>query len=245
MWHPEPGWQRLTAGTGSSTVGVWRAGDRVVKRLGAPLPGDPEMLSDPRHVAYWRRAADVALERTRRGHPGPALAGGARGRGGRRRHHGVAAAGARAAADRTLRGPLPGRVRRADLGSPDVAGPRPAARPPADGRAPRRLADAGADHGRRRRRPPLAARGTSIWTRSTRCRWCRSTATRRPANLHAHDERGVLALDWATLGTGPVGGDVGYWSLSAREGFEPLVDAYVAGLPGGLASPSRCCSAPG
>ena len=60
MWHPEPGWQPLTAGTGSSTVGVWRAGDRVVKRLGAPLPGDPEMLSNPRHVAYWRRPAEVA-----------------------------------------------------------------------------------------------------------------------------------------------------------------------------------------
>ena len=61
MWHPEPGWQPLTSGTGSSTVGVWLAGDRVVKRLGAPLPGDPAELSDPRHVAYWRRPADVAV----------------------------------------------------------------------------------------------------------------------------------------------------------------------------------------
>ena len=61
MWHPEPGWQPLTSGSGTSTVGVWLAGDRVVKRLGAPLPGDPAELSDPRHVAWWRRPADVAV----------------------------------------------------------------------------------------------------------------------------------------------------------------------------------------
>ena len=244
MWHPEPGWQRLTAGTGSSTVGVWRAGrpgGQAARRPPARRPGDAVEPTTRRLLAACRR---LRVERTRRGHPGPALAGGARGRGGRRRHHGVAAAGARAAADRALRRPLPGRVRRGGAGQPDVAGARPAARPDADGRAPRRLADAGADHGRRRRRPPLAAPGDPSGRRR---RAAGGATARRPDALEParHDERGVLALDWATLGTGPVGSDVGYWSLSAREGFEPLVDAYVAGLPGGLASPSRCCSAPG
>ena len=61
MWQPEPGWQRLAAGPGESTTGVWLAGDQVVKRLGAPVHGDPGELSDPRHFAYWRRSAEVAL----------------------------------------------------------------------------------------------------------------------------------------------------------------------------------------
>ena len=55
-WHPPPG------GTGTSTV-VWRTvlGDQpvVVKRLAAPGEGDPAELSDPRHSATPRRAADV------------------------------------------------------------------------------------------------------------------------------------------------------------------------------------------
>ena len=35
---------------------------------------------------------------------------------------------------------------------------------------------------------------------------------------------------------GPVGADLGYYSLSAREEFEPLLDAYLIGLPDGLAT---------
>ena len=67
MWQPEPGWLALRSGTGTSTVGVWRTvlGGRpvVVKRLGAPVESDPSELSDPRHFAYWRRAADVVTAR--------------------------------------------------------------------------------------------------------------------------------------------------------------------------------------
>src|SRR5215212_7822269 len=73
MWQPDPGWHPLPGGTGTSTVGVWRTvlGGRpvVVKRLGAPSDRDPHELSEPRHFAYWRRAADVVtaqvgIERT-------------------------------------------------------------------------------------------------------------------------------------------------------------------------------------
>jgi hypothetical protein len=46
----------------------------------------------------------------------------------------------------------------------------------------------------------------------------------------------VVAIDWAMLGTGPVGSDLGYYALAAREGLEPLVDAYLLGLPDGLAT---------
>ena len=63
MWQPEPGWLLVPGGTGTSTVGVWRTvlDERpvVVKRLSAPSEHDPAELSDPRHFAYWRRAADV------------------------------------------------------------------------------------------------------------------------------------------------------------------------------------------
>ena len=41
-------------------------------------------------------------------------------------------------------------------------------------------------------------------------------------------------------GVGPVGGDLGYYSLAAREEFEPLLEAYLMGLPDGLATARRC-----
>jgi hypothetical protein len=46
----------------------------------------------------------------------------------------------------------------------------------------------------------------------------------------------AVAIDWATLGTGPVGGDLGYFALTAREELDPLLDAYLMGLPAGVAS---------
>ena len=235
MWHPEPGWQRLTAGTGSSTVGVWRAGDRVVKRLGAPLPGDPEMLSNPRHVAYWRRPADVALSGLVEDTPG-------------------------------LRSPAALEVEEDDDGItvwlPQVPEQPPTGLFVARCLGEFAGAELGSptwlarDQLRDRLRMVERRGGWPTLARTTVADVADHLWRRRdlhldavdalpvvpqhgdptPSNLHAHDERGVLALDWATLGTGPVGSDVGYWSLSAREGFEPLVDAYVAGLPGGLAS---------
>src|SRR5215210_5271776 len=63
MWQPAPDWVALPGGSGTSTVGVWRTalGGRavVVKRLAAPQPGDPAALSEPAHIGYWRREADV------------------------------------------------------------------------------------------------------------------------------------------------------------------------------------------
>lgn len=238
MWHPEPGWQRLTAGTGSSTVGVWRAGDRVVKRLAAPLPGDPAMLSDPRHVAWWRRPADVALSGVVEDAPG-------------------------------LRSPAALEVEEDDEGVtvwlPQVPERPPAGLFVARCLAEFAGADLGdlpwLARGQLRDRMrmvehrggwPTLARTTvadladHLWRRreahleaADALPVVAQHGDPTPSNLHAHDDRGVVALDWATLGTGPVGGDVGYWSLSAREEFEPLVDAYVSGLPDGLATPDQ------
>ena len=67
MWQPEPGWQPLPEGSGRRPPASWQAevGGRlvVVKRLvpAHDLVHDEPGLADPRHFAYWRRAADVAL----------------------------------------------------------------------------------------------------------------------------------------------------------------------------------------
>ena len=67
-----------------------------------------------------------------------------------------------------------------------------------------------------------------------------------PANLPGRLGDDVLAIDWGTLGHGPVGADLGYYVLDAREEFEPLLDAYLLGLPEGLADPrGGRSSAPG
>ncbi len=57
-----------------------------------------------------------------------------------------------------------------------------------------------------------------------------------PTNLLGREGDDVLAIDWATLGTGPVGADLGYYALAAREDLEPLLDAYLLGMPDGLAT---------
>ena len=48
-------------------------------------------------------------------------------------------------------------------------------------------------------------------------------------NLPGRDGDEVLAIDWGSLGTGPVGADLGLYMLGAREEFEPLLDAYLLG----------------
>lgn len=56
-----------------------------------------------------------------------------------------------------------------------------------------------------------------------------------PSNLRALDATGrVVAIDWATLGTGPVGGDLGYLALSVKESFDPLLEAYLRGYLRGI-----------
>ena len=57
------------------------------------------------------------------------------------------------------------------------------------------------------------------------------------ANVPGRSGDEAVAIDWATLGTGPVGGDLGFFALTAREEFEPLLDAYLMGLPDGVAAP--------
>ncbi|HEY9566075.1 MAG TPA: phosphotransferase, partial [Nocardioides sp.] len=60
-----------------------------------------------------------------------------------------------------------------------------------------------------------------------------------PANLISRAAEDVVAIDWSTLGVGAVGADLGYLSLTAREDFAVLAEAYAEGLPAGVASPTE------
>jgi thiamine kinase-like enzyme len=55
-------------------------------------------------------------------------------------------------------------------------------------------------------------------------------------NLLGRATDDVVAIDWSTLGHGPVGADLGLFLQNAREEAEPLLDAYLMGLPDGLAT---------
>jgi hypothetical protein len=223
----------MPGGTGPSTLGVWRAllGDQavVVKRLVAPRAHDPAELSDPRHSAYWRRAADVALSGIVDGTPGlraPLTAVDEDDEGitltqqwvedaansGLFAAHALGRfAGARLEATPWLaRHQLRDRLRRVERrgGWPTLARTT--------------VADV-ADHLWQQREGWLAAvdmlpqvpqHGDPV-----------------PANLPGREGDEIVAVDWATLGHGAVGADLGYYTLSAREEFEPLLDAYLMGLP--------------
>ncbi|HQR25667.1 MAG TPA: phosphotransferase [Nocardioides sp.] len=238
MWHPEPGWQRLPGGTGPSTYGVWLAVESgrelVVKRLQAPHARDPAELSDPHHPAYWRRPVDVALSGATVGTPGlrdPAPV-----------RVEEDEDGATLVQERVAEAANPGlfvarclgRFAAADLGEPPWLARRQL-------RARLRRVEHGGGW-------PTLARTTvadvadHLW--SHREGFLRAVeglpqVTQHgdpvPANLPGRSGDDVLAIDWSALGTGPVGADLGYYALSAREDFAPLLEAYVAALPSGLA----------
>ncbi len=235
MWQPEPGWQMLTAGIGASSAGVWLVGDQVVKRIAAPVPGDPGEFSSPSHFAYWRRAAEVALSGVLADTPGlrsePAT----------RVEEDIdgitvwsahldehppgglfiaRSLGRFAAADLgghpwLARNQLADRIRRVEHGGgwPTLARTT--------------VADV-ADH--------LWSRRGHFLTALADLPQVAQHGDPTPQNLLSHDADSVIGIDWATLGTGPVGADLGYYCLSAREDFEPLLEAYLAALPPGLAT---------
>lgn len=240
MWQPEPGWHPLIGGMGPSTLGVWRAavGDRavVIKRLVPPTEFDPPSLSDPRHFAYWRRGADVAsyglVEET------PGLVGSPT----------VVVEDAEGitlttdwvedAANSGLFVALSlGRFAAADLAHvrwlarnqlrdrmarvAERGGWPTLSRTAVEGIAGRLWAEREAWLDRLDALPQIAQHGDPA-----------------PSNLPGREDGDagrLVAIDWSSLGYGPVGGDLGLYLLTAREGFEPLLDAYLLGLPDGLA----------
>jgi hypothetical protein len=237
-WQPEADWLALPGGTGPSTIGVWRTalGGRpvVVKRLAAPGPHDPAELSNPAHYAYWRREADVLASGITAGSAGLRAT--------------VAAVeeddeGITITQEWVEDDALPGLFVVMALGrfaGSDLARPRFLARNQLRDRLARTERNGGW---------PTLARTTvadvaeHLWRRRTTLLDAVDALPQvpqhgdpTPGNLPGRSDDDVVAIDWGTLGTGPVGSDLGYFALSAREEFEPLVDAYLIGLPGTVAT---------
>lgn len=237
MWQPEPDWVALPGGSGTSTVGVWRTAlsgrPVVVKRLGAPQPGDPTALTEPGNIGYWRREADVLLTGLTTASPGL---------------RSVTASVEEdaegitiirdwvedAASSGLFLALSIGRFAGAHLGRPTFL-------------AQHLLGDRLARLARRGGWPTLARTTVAdvaehLWARREVMLDLLDGLPQVPQhgdptalNLPGRDGDDVLAIDWGTLGHGPVGGDLGYLSLSSREEFEPLLDAYLLGLPADLA----------
>jgi len=207
----------------------------VVKRLAAPVEGEPPELLDPRHFAYWRRAADVAsygLVEATPGLRGPAYT--------RVEEdaEGITVTSEwveDAASSGLFVAHAMGRFAAADLGHV-----RWLARHQLRDRLARVEARGGWGTLARTSAGAVAA---ELWTRRERLLdrldalpQVAQHGDPTPANLPGRDGDDVVALDWGSLGLGPVGGDLGYYLLSAREELEPLLDAYLLGLPDGLAT---------
>lgn len=230
-WEPDPAWHRVRGGGGNpATVGLWAAeseGRRwIVKRLQAPEEAE---LLDADHAGYWRREAEVALRPDLFAGPG-------------------------------LRQPEVLRVDEDTSGvtiwSADVAGEPPtalfaaralgvlAARPVPDvpwasrAQLAGRLAMAERTGGwPTLRRTSLAQVTETLWDRRTH--WLERVSLgpqgqvhgdATPGNLLATRGDDVVAVDWQSWGSGPVGADLGYFSLSCREDFAVLLEAFLAGV---------------
>lgn len=233
MWQPEPGWQRLPGGTSPSSYGVWLAveGDVevIVKRLLAPVDGDPPELSDWRSVAWWEREPQVAL-------------------------HGLVAATSGLRGPSTIRveedaeGITMVQERVAETDNPGLFVARALgrfARTPAPdepwlarGQLRERLTRIERRGGwQTLARTTLADVADHLWRQRARHLEALDEAPQvlqhgdpTPSNLRGRDDDDVVAIDWSSLGTGAVGHDLGLWALAAREDFEPLLAAYVEGL---------------
>ncbi|TIC87798.1 phosphotransferase [Nocardioides sp. GY 10113] len=237
MWQPEPEWLALPGGSGTSTVGVWRTahGGRpvVVKRLAAPGPGDPAVLSQPDHVGYWRREADVLLT---------GLTAGTRGLRSPAAAVEEDAEGITITRDWVEDDASSGLFLAVALGRfAGVDLPRPRFL------AAHLLRDRLERVARRGGWPTLARTTVAdvadvLWRGRNGFLEALEGLPQVPqhgdptaANLPGRDGDDAIAIDWGTLGHGPVGGDLGYLSLSSREEFEPLLDAYLLGLPAEVA----------
>ncbi|WP_445255693.1 phosphotransferase family protein [Nocardioides aurantiacus] len=235
MWEPDPSWEVLPGAAGPASAGLWRArtGGRswVLKRLQPPAPDDAgaHLAVDPVHPGYWRREADAALTGFGDG-PGLVRAGP-----GRVDEDGD---GVTVWSPETVGDPPTGlHVARA-LGCFAGAAydaPRWAARD----LLRRRLELVEARGGwRTLARTTLADVTVLLWER--RGHWLarvdagpqgRVHGDAVPSNFLTTGPGGaVVAVDWQCLGVGPVGADLGYWSLSSREEFDVLLEAFLAGV---------------
>lgn len=237
MWQPEASWRRLP-GAGPGTVGVWEAWEGqqrvVVKRLAAPTWLDTPQQSTRHHPGYWRREADVTLSGLVSNSPGL-----------------VGAPVIRVEEDPDGITLVHQYVEAEELSGLFLA--RAVGRfattavPVSEWlardqfchrvRSVERSGGWGA-----LARTPVADLANALWQRRSVIGGRLSALPQVlqhgdpvPSNLRARQGDDVVAVDWATVGVGPVGADLGYLSLSVREEFDPLLDAYLEAVePGGL-----------
>lgn len=234
MWQPAQGWQRLP-GAGPSSLGVWtaqEAGRRVViKRLVAPTPLDDAMCHLSRHPAYWRRAADVALTAVVAKTPGlrePAVV-----------RVDEDTQGITVVHEWVERVARPAVSWAHCLGRFAASGVAEQPWFVRDQLAARIAVVEGRGGWRTLDRTPVADLADALWRRRGSY-LARLAATAQvpqhgdpvPGNLWGAHGDDVIALDWATVGYGPAGADLGYLALSLPDDLERLLGAYVAGAAG-------------
>lgn len=227
MWEPDPSWERLRSGGGAATVGVWAAhddGERwIVKRIART---DDPVLEDPHHAGYWRREAEVAAHPELFTGPGLVLP----------------------AIRRVEEDPTGATIWMADVpGEPPTAlfaaralGRFAVARTPDEPWASTTILGGRLAMAEERGGWPTLARTTLadvadlLWRR--RRGWLQRLddgpqgqvhGDVTPGNLLARRDDDVVAVDWQCYGRGPVGADLGYFSLSCREDFAVLLDAFL------------------
>lgn len=222
----------MPGGAGVSTLGVWRrydAGqDLLIKRLQRPLEGDPSELSRPRHFAYWRREAEVAWSGAVTSTPGL---------------RGLPAEAVEDDEGITLTRawlnpePVNGLFLAAALGRFGTA-----QLPDVDWTARDQVRDRLTRVARGGGWPTLARTSVAdvaanLWerrevflTRLDELPLVVQHGDPAPSNLPGRAGDTATAIDFASLGHGPVGADLGLLSLTMREDFEHLVDAYAADL---------------
>jgi hypothetical protein len=232
MWEPEPSWRALPGAGGPSTTGLWlaEAGGRrwVVKRLAAPAERTRE-LTDPAHAGYWRREAEVAEQPSVVDGPGlvPSEFGQVD-----EDDEGVTVWSLEQDGE-----PPPGLFVARALGR--FAGAEHTTPAWASRRLLADRLDMAHERGgwRTLARTSLADVADHLWQR--RGHWltrCDAGPTGRlhgdavPGNFLARRDEDVVAVDWQCFGVGPVGSDLGYFSLSVREDFDVLLEAYLAGV---------------
>lgn len=233
MWQPDPAWTPLPAGSGPVTVGVWRAQDHgtdaIVKRLSRPGPGDSALLEDPSHAGYWRREAEVALSVG--GIAGPGLVS-PRYLRCEEDDEGITLWSELVVAEPPT-SLLVARSLGRFAGAPSQP-PRWAARRTLTDR----LALAESRGGwPTLERTTLADVACHLWEHRGLWLARRDSAPAGrlhgdavPANFVATRGEDVVAVDWQGFGTGPIGTDLGYFALSAREDFEVLFEAFADGV---------------
>jgi len=232
IWQPDPSWTVLPAGGGPATVGVWRGEHEgrpaIIKRLGRPGP-DEALMEDRTHAGYWRREAEVALSPDVVDGPGLVPP----------RYLRVEEDddGVTVWAEEIVAEPPPSLFVARALGRFAAL----AVSPPAW--AARRTLTDRLGFAEARGGWPTLGRTTLADVADTLWSHRRSWLDRReqgpagrlhgdavPANFVAGRGEDVLAVDWQGFGFGPIGTDLGYYALSAREDFEVLLDAYLAGV---------------